>query len=204
MKQYPSISDRPVTTNPIYAFDKLDGSNIRVEWSPKQGFYKFGTRKRLLTAQDEKLGKAISIFKEIWEPVLPKIFARQRWHHGAILFFEFYGPKSFAGHHAFTDAHRLSLIDVNPYKQGLLPPKEFADIFGELDSAKLLYQGDVTPEFIQSVRSGTLSGMSFEGVVCKAHHPKKGVTMFKLKNQAWYDKLKEVYKDNPTLIEELA
>lgn len=28
----------------IYAFDKLDGSNIRFEWSRKRGFYKFGTR----------------------------------------------------------------------------------------------------------------------------------------------------------------
>ena len=47
MKQYPSISGKLVNTK-IYAFDKLDGSNIRGTWSKKRGFYKFGTRTQML------------------------------------------------------------------------------------------------------------------------------------------------------------
>jgi hypothetical protein len=43
MKTYPSIS-RDIVGQPIYAFDKLDGSNIRAEWSKKNGFHKFGSR----------------------------------------------------------------------------------------------------------------------------------------------------------------
>ena len=47
MKQYPSIS-HDIRSVQAYAFDKLDGSNIRAEWHPKKGFWKFGSRTRLL------------------------------------------------------------------------------------------------------------------------------------------------------------
>jgi len=40
MLEYPTIK-KEVINIPIYAFDKIDGSNIRVEWGPKNGFYKF-------------------------------------------------------------------------------------------------------------------------------------------------------------------
>ena len=48
MKEYPSIPYRIHGDLDIIAFGKYDGSNIRAEWSQKKGFYKFGTRKRLL------------------------------------------------------------------------------------------------------------------------------------------------------------
>ena len=44
MKQYPTIP-KTIQSIDIIAFDKLDGSNIRAEWNPKKGFYKFGSRK---------------------------------------------------------------------------------------------------------------------------------------------------------------
>lgn len=37
MKQYPSITTKFSKAKTI-AFDKLDGSNIRAEWSDKKGF----------------------------------------------------------------------------------------------------------------------------------------------------------------------
>ena len=203
MKQYPSIPSKVNGELDIYAFEKLDGSNIRVEWNPKSGFSKFGTRRRLLSENDAHLGKAITLFKRDWEAKLPKIFARQRWHHNVVLFFEFFGDKSFAGYHYDEDNHQLVLIDVNVHKKGLIPPREFLDAFEGLPIPKVLYRGRCNATFIESVRSSTLEGMPFEGVVCKASHPKKGVVMFKVKSLAWLNKVKEKYGDQPELLNEL-
>ena len=61
-----------------------------------------------------------------------------------------------------------------------------------LDIAKFLHYGKPSKDFIDEVRNNNIPGMSFEGVVCKAKHPKKGVgvIMFKLKSSDWYNKLK--------------
>jgi hypothetical protein len=203
MKQYPSIPSKINGELDIYAFGKLDGSNIRVEWSPKSGFSKFGTRKRLLSEKDDHLGRAVTIFKKEWEAHLPKIFARQRWHHNVVLFFEFFGDKSFAGYHFDDDNHQLVLIDVDVYKKGLISPRDFVDIFGALPIPQVLYRGKCNSSFIESVRASKLEGMPFEGVVCKAHHPKRGNIMFKVKSQAWLNKVKEKYGDKPELVEDL-
>jgi hypothetical protein len=40
MKEYPSIDREIRFGEPIYAFDKLDGSNIRAEWNKKRKFWK--------------------------------------------------------------------------------------------------------------------------------------------------------------------
>jgi len=39
VKTYPSI-DAKICDGQYYVFDKLDGSNIRAEWSKKQQLYK--------------------------------------------------------------------------------------------------------------------------------------------------------------------
>jgi hypothetical protein len=44
MKEYPSIDRKPRYGVPVYMFEKIDGSNIRVEWSKKKSFYKYGSR----------------------------------------------------------------------------------------------------------------------------------------------------------------
>ena len=66
MKTYPSI-DRDVRNIFVYAFDKIDGSNIRAEWTPKKGFDKFGSRNCLMDASHPHLGDAIGIIKSKWE-----------------------------------------------------------------------------------------------------------------------------------------
>jgi len=63
MKSYPTISTKIKPTQ-IYAFDKIDGSNIRVEWSDKQGFYKFGSRNRLIDENTYRLGESVNLIKE--------------------------------------------------------------------------------------------------------------------------------------------
>lgn len=46
MKAYPSILSQIRTDVPIIAFDKLDGSNIRAEWSKnKKDFLHLGLEK---------------------------------------------------------------------------------------------------------------------------------------------------------------
>jgi hypothetical protein len=72
MKSYPSIPKK-VSEDPVYLFDKLDGSNIRAEWTKKNGFAKFGTRNRLMSPE-EPFGKAIPLIMDTYAQDLEKIF----------------------------------------------------------------------------------------------------------------------------------
>ena len=203
MKTYPSIPKIPKhksvsVDQPVYAFDKLDGSNIRVEWNKKKGFHKFGTRKRLLDPNDEMLGKACQLVDE----GLADVFIKQQWQN-ITAYFEYHGPNSFAGRHNPNDEHRLTLIDVNVYKRGFVSPQDFIKIFKGFDTAELLYQGNANQAFVDSVENGTLEGMTFEGVVCK-YNKKKVHKMFKFKNQAWLQQLREFCDGDEELFNKLS
>lgn len=202
MKQYPSI-DVTVVDQPIYAFDKLDGSNIRAEWSRKNKFYKFGTRKRLLGEDDPMLGEARQLIINTFEQDLSDIFKKNRWDK-AICFFEFYGPNSFAGLHEPTEEHQVTLFDVSYQNKGLMEPNDFLKQFGSLKIANLLYHGKANVPFIESVQNGTLEGMTFEGVVCKGKLKSPGLPwMFKIKNKKWIEKVKERYAGNEAMLREV-
>src|ERR1700690_1542048 len=121
MKSYPSISKDIRNDLYIYAFDKLDGSNIRAEWNPKKGFYKFGTRTQLIDSGSQ-FGKFINLIKNKYEKDLSLICQKQKWE-SAIFFFEYYGPSSFAGSHSNDELQTVTLFDANPYKHGLLEPE---------------------------------------------------------------------------------
>lgn len=79
-------------------------------------------------------------------------------------------------------------------------------MFGHLDVAKVLYRGNVTPEFIESVRTGSLKNMTFEGVVCKGKNNKKikMPIMFKQKSRAWLDRLRSYCGENKDLFNALS
>jgi len=191
MKSYPSIDRVPRLNQEVFAFDKLDGSNIRAEWSRKRGFYKFGSKTHLIDAQYPVLGESVSLIQEKYEDDLGKIFTQQRYER-AICFFEFCGPNSFAGSHAI-EQHDVTLFDVCPYKKGILLPLDFLSLFGDLEHPKLLYRGKCTDEFVESVKTGILEGMTFEGVVCKTSRGNQKLPlMFKIKNRAWIEKLKAI------------
>jgi hypothetical protein len=199
MKTYPSIQSDIVQSQHVYAFDKLDGSNIRAEWSAKRGFYKFGTRKRLLDENEPILGKAVDIIRDKYADDLAMVFKEQR-QRKAICFFEFFGPQSFAGYHIKDDAHTVVLFDVNFHK-GILEPKDFIKLFGHLEIPKLLHQGKVGPDLIKRINDGSLEGMTFEGVVCKGKSVSPGLPlMFKVKNHAWYAKVR-ASKGNPEVFQ---
>lgn len=189
MEQYPSI-DKIIRNTHIYAYDKLDGSNIRAEWTRKTGFTKFGSRRQLIDESHSLLGEAIPLFNEKYADVLDEIFRKQKYQK-ATAFFEFYGKNSFAGFHE-DEPHEVTLFDVHIYKQGLMSPQEFNKVFKHINTAPLLFQGKPTTEFIESVHLGTLEGMTFEGVVCKAGYDNRNkLASFKIKNKAWLTRLKE-------------
>jgi len=193
MKQYPKIPAHNKTdVTHFWVFDKLDGSNIRGEWSKKRGFYKFGSRKRLLGSDQGLLAKAEGLAKLI-EGKIREVFKLAKIER-ATCFFEFVGPNSFAGNHLATDEHKLVLLDIDVYKHGMVSPGEFIKYFGDSDIEipKLLHYGPIGQGIEAEIRSGTLQGMGFEGVVCKSRRRKKweNPVMYKIKNQAWIDKVK--------------
>lgn len=191
----------------VIAFDKLDGSNIRAEFSPKKGFYKFGSRKCLIDENHEQLGKAVTLIQDTFAKQLAEVFKDQRWNKNVICFFEFHGPRSFAGNHHEDDDHEVTLFDVSPHKQGLIPPRQFIKLFGHLETPGVLYEGLADDEFVRMVRDHELPGMTLEGVICKAPNPNGKKTsqpiMFKLKTQKWLDMLKEFVNYDEALFKRL-
>lgn len=203
MKEYPTISREIHYGRSIYVFDKLDGSNVRAEWTPKKKFHKFGSKNRLIGTDQAFLPEAEELIKSNFEKQLSDIFRKERYVK-AIGFFEFWGPNSFAGQHIDED-HEVSLIDINPHKKGILLPRNFYRLFGKLNIAQLLYHGNANNIFEEEVKSGKLQGMTFEGVVCKGAPLKNGYPplMFKIKSDAWIKKLKEFCQGDEKLFNEL-
>lgn len=203
VKQYPSISRDIIRGVPFYIFDKLDGSNVRAEWDAKKGFWKFGTRQRLM-GPDDPIGKFAIPLIQAQSDALSAIFKSMR-EREVVCFFEFWGPKSFAGLHDDSDVHQVHLIDVSIHRKGLMLPAAFVKTFeGKIPTAALLHRGNITKELVELVQTGTLDGMTFEGVVCKGAPLKNGYPphMIKIKNLAWIEKVKALYTD-PKVLEEL-
>lgn len=200
MKTYPSIP-RTIVHQPIYAFDKLDGSNIRAEWTRKTGFSKFGKRHHLLDDTNPMLKESIQLITEKYTDDLSRIFVEERWM-SAVCFFEFFGPNSFAGNHA-DEPHDVVLLDVAAEKRGIIEPRDFIKKM-KVHTAPLLYHGNPNDPFVEEVTTGVLEGMTFEGVVCKGSHVSPGLPlMFKVKNTAWIQKVKDLYAGDDKLIETL-
>lgn len=191
---------------PIIAFDKLDGSNIRAEWTSKKGWHKFGTRHRLVDATDPMFGRAPELVLNKYGDSLAKALKDARYDR-AMCFFEMWGPRSFAGMHDPTDDITVTLFDIAPFNQGIMMPGAYLNLVERagIDHARALYTGQVTPQFIENVRTGTIIGMTFEGVVCKASNDKKTKMpiMFKQKSKAWLDKLGAYCGDNKDLFNAL-
>jgi len=205
VKHYPSISYATECPVPIIAFDKLDGSNIRAEWSNKKGWYKLGTRKRLVDETDQLFGRVPELLTSGMGDALSEAL-HEAGYDRAMCFFELHGMSSFAGMHDPKDPTlKLTLFDVAPFKQGILEPEKFIELFGHLDVPAILYRGEINEEFIEQIRSSTLQGMTFEGVVCKGKNNKKTKMpiMFKQKSRAWLDKLHEYCGDNAELFRTL-
>ncbi len=191
MKSYPSIFKDIVFDQPVVVFDKLDGSNLRVEVTTKKGMYKFGSRNLLLDPNDSKniLSRGCHLIKA-WEDAAIRVLEKSKAKSG-LFFFEFVGPNSFAGFHNPEDIHRVVLIDACLGNKGFVNPFEFEERFSRFEKPAVLHEGRIDEDFVESVRNGTLPGMSFEGIVAKGKPVSPGQNlMFKIKNRAWLDKLR--------------
>lgn len=192
MKSYPSIPKFLKGLVKLHTFDKLDGSNLRFEWTKKRGWFKFGTRRRLFDETDPQFGEAIPIFhRELAEP-LAKICVDNRWEK-VVVFAEFWGKESFAGYHVDGDPKRLTVFDVSIHRKGILPPREFLKVFGDF-GPEYLGEFNWTPGFIDRVRQNEVAGVTFEGVVGK-NIQKSRIVMYKAKTQQWIDKVKAKLPD---------
>lgn len=198
MKQYRSIDywNKGIFGSHVYAFDKLDGSNIRASWNKKQsknscnGFNKFGTRRQLTDINNPQWGYAVSLFMEKYSDQLNKIFREDKDFRNArtvTTFFEYYGPNSFAGSHKPNDKMEITLFDIDVFQKGIMKPKDFIQKFEHLGIPDIIYEGNYNQSLIDDVRNNVYN--LNEGVVVK------GVTKTKRKNieQIWMAKIKSIF-----------
>jgi hypothetical protein len=190
---------------PCIAFYKYDGSNIRAEWNKKKGWYKFGTRTRLLDKTVPVFGDAITLFNDTLADGIEKVLVDKYNSYNATVYMEFFGPHSFAGRHEVetlkyigfdvenNDPKELVLFDVNVYKQGMLGPEKFISDFGHLKSAQVVYEGKLTQQFIQDVMDGKYPVK--EGVICKGGDRHK-LWMCKVKTSEYLTELKKRFPRN--------
>jgi len=191
------------------AFKKYDGSSIRAEWTKKQGWNKFGSR-HVLIDETHPLGNAIRVFKNTYADDLEKVFRKNKALRGIdriTVFCEYFGPKSFAGFHEDPpDQMKVMLFDVNLHKKGIMFPRDFIKIFGHLDIAEVVYEGNFGNDFRQDVINGKYD--VDEGVVAKGVRPGKSgqhaLWMAKVKTRQWFEKLKKNAQENAALRKELS
>lgn len=201
MKEYPKIlGPYDAEHVPCIAFDKLDGSNLRFEWNPRSGWYKFGTRRRLFDRSDPEYGIAIEIFLKKYGEGLIQVIRENptyRKAEGLIAYAEFFGPHSFAGKHdavflgvESNDPKDVVLFDVNINKKGFVSPQHFVQDFGHLHIPQVIYQGDFSRQFIEDVRNGKYPVK--EGIIAKGGEGHK-LWFRKVKTLAYLKKLKETF-----------
>jgi hypothetical protein len=206
MKEYPSILGPDGAAElPCIAFRKYDGSNLRFAWARGKGWWQFGTRRRLFDATDPEFGCTIELFCAKYASGVEKVIRDDPHFRGAqevVGFCAILGPHSFAGVHdpalpvlasagvTRNDPKDVVLFDVNVHKKGLLPPRRFLDTFAALPVAEVVYEGDFTAAFVQSVREGHYP--VGEGVICKglAGSAPHGIWMRKIKTLHYLDELK--------------
>jgi hypothetical protein len=76
------------------------------------------------------------------------------------------------------------------FKKGMMSPRQFLKQYGDLPyAAEVVYEGNLNKQFVDDVRSGKYP--VWEGVVAKGDD-----FMVKIKTDAFFKKLNEVYGTN--------
>lgn len=198
MKEYPSIPGAFPNNQECIGFYKLDGSSLRFEFSRKQGWYKFGTRRRLFDKSDPDFGCAIDLFLNKYAQPLEQIIVDNfKKPDSFIAYCEFLGPHSFAGIHTpeflgvdNNDPKDVILFDVNVHKKGFISPENFLKLFSTLHVPEVVYRGKFTEEFVKDVREGKYPVV--EGVVVKGGE-NHSLWMNKIKTFDYLKKLQEKF-----------
>jgi hypothetical protein len=188
----------------MLAFEKLDGSNIRIKWTPKKGFCLFGSREWLLDETHPYLGGVVHLFASTFKPELDVLLRKNFSHEKEVVVYgEYWGPNSFAGIHVEPpDQMKLAIFDLLVIKKNhheFLLPQEFVKLMTgtTIPTPRLVYEGTLGEEFIQKVRNNQLDVLLNEGVVCKGRERsgafRGNVWMCKIKTLQYLDRLKERY-----------
>lgn len=196
MIEYPTIQNSSkAPRKPCIAFEKLDGSNMRVKWTQKKGFSLFGSRTQLIDASHPHLGGVVEVFKRDYEEKLVDIINKNfRGEREVVVFGEYFGPSSFAGIHT-DEPKKFVLFDVlvGHKNEKFLLPQEFIKLFdGKVEIPRVIYRGNLSDQFIKEIRENKYD--LFEGVICKGTERsgayRGGVWMCKIKTQKYFDLLK--------------
>lgn len=188
-----------------YAFDKLDGSNLRFEYSHKRGFYKFGTRNTMIDRKSEPFGFAIDLFLSKYEKGITDVFKSKTYRDtlAFVCFAELVGGLSEFGQHSFaSDKFDTVLFDISAYKKGFISPKPFVDDFQHLGIPRVVHQGKLSREFVEKVKENEF-GLT-EGVIFKSTQPIVGHNPYycKIKTNDWLNRLKN--KDSELYAKEVS
>jgi hypothetical protein len=205
MKSYHSIQryNKDHIGKPVFSFEKIDGSNIRAEWSRKlskkssftMGFGKFGTRNQMIH-KNSPFVEAVGIFENKYAEDLDKIFRESKTFRGIeriTVYGEFFGKSSFAGQHVWDEPHDVLIFDAFLYKKDYLPPSTFMKEFRMLEIPFLEYTGLLTPEYIERVEKGDGEGRVYKGV------EDGKVFMGKIKTTRWLNEVKALYGEKVML-----
>lgn len=194
MKSYHKLYyyNEDVIGKECWAFDKLDGQNMRFEGNLKKGFYKFGSRNQMISKNDSDFGVGVNIFMEKYNDELLKIFSKKIKDKNIkfTAFAELVGENSFCGKHNPNDKLDLVLFDIWLYKSGWVLPQEFLNDYGHLGIPELIYKGKLTKNFISDIKENKFNLK--EGVIAKGEF-NKNVFMVKIKCKSWLEKVKSNY-----------
>jgi len=161
------------------AFEKYDGSNFGWRWDGQTFSKPFVRSGKSFDYYDPIAGPSLGIFDRELKSRLAQLLAGVS---EAIVFTEYYGPKTYAGNHVEGDEMRLVPIDLWKKGLGFTPPDEFSKLFPE---TRVVYRGKLSTQFVEDVRKGRL-GVN-EGVVCKGG-TWGSVWYCKIKTDAWLAK----------------
>jgi hypothetical protein len=202
MKKYPKIYhyNQGKFGEYCYAFDKIDGSNIRVEWDMKLskkststlGFKKFGTRTRVITNMNHPMSDSVNIFMDKYAENLDKIFREDKYFRSIkriMVYLEYFGENSFAGTHDKNEEKDLILFDIERFQKGFMEPNEFIKKFSMLGIPEIIYEGEYNQNLIDNIKNDIDLK---EGVVCKGSSNKE-VWMAKIKTDKWIKDVKEKF-----------
>jgi len=206
MIEFPSMSNLSKSPRETcIAFDKLDGSNIRVKYNRKKGFHLFGSRHQLFDETHPFLAGSIPYFMENYSEKLERILAGKEFSNirEVIAFGEYFGEKSFAGFHLPDDNTKkfvlFDLLIVYKDRYEFLKPQKFIKLVAdEVEIPRIIYEGNLNDPFIQDVKDNKFN--LSEGVICKGTETKGSycgkVWMCKIKTKEYLDKLRTHFKDD--------
>lgn len=182
----------------MYFFDKLDGKNIRIEWTKKKGYIKYGSRHQLCSKDDKVFGPAFKLFDDVLAGKIEDIIKWKKWEDPVTIFCEYWGKESLGGIDKEGDEMYISLIDVNIHRRGFLHPKEFValiDKFSGGEIANFIGRYKFTKEFQESVYRNEIPLISSEGAVGKQQERNLTIRT-KIKTDEWKNKIRERFKAN--------